>query len=768
MNNTIKILSIAIFTLTINFCSSTEEKAEPTPPVVDSSLKISVIDAFQILAAPEAGKDYAALAKIEAALAKNPAISSDPELRAKAKNLFGSKGFEITCDFKIEEPNESSYVMSGFSSPVQVVPDCAGSQNTVSIELVSEKQVRFKSNESDSDTELKIDLKNKEKNPIYVTALSVKPEENGIRFRAANRYFPRLLENLKKFGVSPENKLIANPARYQFQNRPVAFSRNYEETRDLFFIPDSVNSLKAKNMELSVAPNGIFSMGVEKDGEIMDLIYGHPNGAYSDSMGSTYSTIYVDGNTYKFNQLDSIVFKTANKSEIIAEGKIPGKNITVQQTTVKKSSKENTMLLKYRIINNTSSEISAGVRVLLDTWAGTNDGVPFSIPGVTGKDNTVYENELKFTPNASPVWETYDPNADGIVFLRNTMVGDGLTPPDEVAFASWPSANSSEWEYVTSPERKVTGDSGILSWWNPRKVSSGKELSIATEYSFSSKVSGVNLELVDREKGKAYISLERKNEGIEPITLKYTLSAVGGKILSDSANNSFSFDLKEEERLSRMIPVTIAGNGDVDVTVNETDGKTTKSYPFKVNITGKGASPSIWSSQKYPINYTDARAGLKLKGILINKETGKEIGSTMLAEERISDGQSSYSGLVDTGSFTGSAKVQIEEIDDKPKVTFAELPPPPPMGLAPEESFSLMDDSYKNFGKIVSENAGDYEIELNPNITPALNQILYVVDSKKRIVGKVKIKEIGTARAIAVVNESFVEVNPGMNTATKD
>jgi hypothetical protein len=762
--NTLYSYIILIFSLyNAANCSSGEVKD------TQGSEKKNVISAFQILSSADSGKDDSAARQLERALDSKPELFNDPELIQMASDLFLNKSPVNNCEPSIEEPNEQTYVMNGFESPLKIKLKCSSEDNPVLLQLTSEKSVRFKSKSSSHDSTIKLKIDPKNSSEFEVSGLSMTQAENKILFSTYSRYKPQVVEILKQYRVtSLKGETKFTPLSYQLKSIPTAYSREYEQYVDRMFKPKSVLSLTSKNMAVSIAPNGVFTMGGEEKGTAFDLLYGHPNNAYADSHGTSFTTIKVDDENYKFNELEDIIVKSQSTNEVVIEGKLSKRGIVVQQVFTKNSIRENVFKLSYRVFNKSKADCTVGIRVLLDTWAGDNDGVPFAIPSVTGKEKSIYEEEMKFTSAISPIWETVDTQNRGTIFIRNTMIGDGLNPPDYLIFANWPTAYNTTWEYEPDQGRSITGDSAILAYWNPRALKSGGSYSIATEYSYVKKENKLTLELLDSEKGTALLSIDKTNPSQDPLLLKYTLEISSGKISSDNGTNKLEFTVKEGEKLTRVVPILLQSFGDVTVNITEVEGKKSNKHTFSFTLTGKGSSPGLWTSNKVPVSYVDEKSGLKLKGVFIDSETKKEIGNVSLKESMIGNGKYSYTGEIDIKDYKGRGSVVIEEIEETPKMTFDELPAPPAMGLSSSESYNLMDDKFILTGKIVNEFNGKYEIDLVKGTKTTVNQLLYVIDSNKRIIGKVKIKEINSDKAIASFQESFMDITPGMDSGIRN
>ena len=760
-NILLNLKSFLVIFLLFSYCSTTEKK-ESNNSVTEAK------NVLRELAGSDPSKDSKNSRKLQGIFSEDSSLFNNLELRSLATELFSNKDKETkVCKVSIVEPNtEKTYVMNGFIEPLKLVSGC-GELGNIPILLRSEGAVRFKSKRSNQDNSVRIDTLTNGQAEFDINALSMKPDENIIVIQSASRYDSATIDIIKKLGVEVMSGYVQfNPSSYQIQKTPTAYSRDYDQLGDKLFNPDKLYTLKSKNMNIAIAPNGVFTMGGEDNGKQFDLLYGHPNGAYADSHGTSYTTIKIGNKNYKFGSLDNLSVKSSSPEEVVVEGKVPGMDIFVQQVFQKNISRTNVFQLGYRIFNKSKTDIEGGVRILLDTWAGDNDGVPFAIPGITGKEQSIYEEEISFSSTLSPIWETVDVNQKGTVFIRNTMIGSGLTPPDNVIFSSWPGAYESEWDYFPERGRSVTGDSAILSYWNPKKIKPGSVFSISTEYSYVKKENKIAIELLDSEKGTALFSIDKQPSTANKVQYKLDISQ--GKVITDSGSNLIEYNLKEGEGLTRVVPITLMSTGKVVVTVTETIGSKSNKSEFNFELTGKGSTPSVWSSKKIPVSYTDEKSGLKLKGIFINQDSGKEVASTILKEVSSNNGKFFYTGEIDIKGYEGRGVVQIEEIEDKPKLTFEELPPPPAMGLTGVENYNLLDNSFTLIGKIIGEFNGKYEIELLKNTKPELNQILYVIDPQKRVIGKIKIKEISSEKAFASFQESLLDITPGMDSGVRE
>jgi hypothetical protein len=158
-----------------------------------------------------------------------------------------------------------------------------------------------------------------------------------------------------------------------------------------------------------------------------------------------------------------------------------------------------TCLVRYTLENQDSEPHDVGVRFMLDTFIGANDGVPFYVPGRPEPCNT----QLRFDrPEDVPDYiqalenDTGDLSNPGTVATLQFRVGQGLEPPDRVTLGGWPNDLLSKfgvvgadglktmWEVPVVPMKemerlapriqyKAEPDSAVAIYWGPRTLAAG-------------------------------------------------------------------------------------------------------------------------------------------------------------------------------------------------------------------------------------------------------------------------------------------------------
>jgi len=147
---------------------------------------------------------------------------------------------------------------------------------------------------------------------------------------------------------------------------------------------------------------------------------------------------------------------------------------------------EDTLRVTATIENYGSISHLVGLRFMLDTQVGINDGSPLYAPTVG-----VCTYETQIADVTFNVWKGYDFWPDATITTYCTMI----ILPDMIIFAHWPTAINYEWEYygfdpsrrfytpgyTTSPE----SDSCVLMYYNPTLLEPGEERRIVFYYGVS-------------------------------------------------------------------------------------------------------------------------------------------------------------------------------------------------------------------------------------------------------------------------------------------
>ncbi|GEM_PF-4248426 len=141
------------------------------------------------------------------------------------------------------------------------------------------------------------------------------------------------------------------------------------------------------------------------------------------------------------------------------------------------------------VANTTASAHDVGVRYLLDTKVGANDGAPLSASGVTDPTtgSPVCTHETDIPDPAFDMWYGYDRWPEATL----VAVGTIISHPTRMIFAYWPEAVRYSWHYEPDPERAFytpgettspASDSCVLIYFEIGQVPAGASRSVVTAY----------------------------------------------------------------------------------------------------------------------------------------------------------------------------------------------------------------------------------------------------------------------------------------------
>ncbi|RCW51502.1 MULTISPECIES: hypothetical protein [unclassified Halanaerobium] len=221
------------------------------------------------------------------------------------------------------------------------------------------------------------------------------------------------------------------------------------------------------------------------------LIYGRP------SPWTSYTTLWINNKKYIFGgKTERRAGNNGNYGEIITPPTVEGDSIITrskfgdiiveQILSIVKSSTTglpDTGQIKYRIINNSKEEQKIGLRIMLDTMLGENDGAPFRL----GTD-AVTTDKLYYKKELNNFWQAFDSLAAPQVTSQGTFLGPDVTPPDKVYFADWGSLADGIWDFDFNPGQEFIRkgeyeiDSAIAMFWVPEKIPAGESKTYITKY----------------------------------------------------------------------------------------------------------------------------------------------------------------------------------------------------------------------------------------------------------------------------------------------
>ncbi len=225
------------------------------------------------------------------------------------------------------------------------------------------------------------------------------------------------------------------------------------------------------------------------------LIYGRP------TPWSSYTTIYIDqkpfifgGSSLKTQKRTGTIFNygTFNYHKIINQQIHTSYQFdeveVIQQLSLIRNPMtkiKDTALIKYKINNHSITTKNVGLRLMLDTKLGQNDGAPFRI----GSESIT--SEIMFEKNKiQDYWQTFDsltsPNVIAQGILRNFT--HNISPPDRLILSNWGSLIDQPWDFNYQKGRpfirsdEIEKDTALALYWDSTTIHPNSSIIHSTAY----------------------------------------------------------------------------------------------------------------------------------------------------------------------------------------------------------------------------------------------------------------------------------------------
>lgn len=222
------------------------------------------------------------------------------------------------------------------------------------------------------------------------------------------------------------------------------------------------------------------------------LVYGRP------IPWTSYTTLWKNGEYHVFGGFTGRrAGREANYGEVIQSPQVKGNAISTisefdsgimveQLLTIVKSSTTglyDSVEIKYNVQNKGTERQKIGLRIMLDTMLGENDGAPFRF----GED-AVTADQLYYQKQLPEFWLAFDSLSNPNVTSQGTFTAEQANPPDRVNLADWGSLADGVWDFDFNPgedflrKGEYEIDSAIAMYWTPEILEPGQEINYTTYY----------------------------------------------------------------------------------------------------------------------------------------------------------------------------------------------------------------------------------------------------------------------------------------------
>jgi len=149
-----------------------------------------------------------------------------------------------------------------------------------------------------------------------------------------------------------------------------------------------------------------------------------------------------------------------------------------------------TCLVWYQVTNYGNAAQKVGLRFMLDTYIGANDGVPFTAPGVKGfiDDKKEFKSD-EIPPYLEAVENPDDPQDPGTIArlgLKDLhLPGVELEPLDEVMVTRFPGNFNQRWNVPLESMKEGKPDSAVILYWPIKEMEPNDVRNMAFTYGLS-------------------------------------------------------------------------------------------------------------------------------------------------------------------------------------------------------------------------------------------------------------------------------------------
>ncbi|MEA4882852.1 MAG: cohesin domain-containing protein [Clostridia bacterium] len=246
-------------------------------------------------------------------------------------------------------------------------------------------------------------------------------------------------------------------------------------------------------------PNEAGRFGVETTGgdprnsgdDGLPLIYGRP------TPWTSYTTVKIDDTDWVFGGKttrragragrygEAVEAPKASGDKIVCSYRLGDILVTQELSFVKSPTTRyaDTARVHYTVENVGNMTRSVGLRVLLDTMLGANDGAP-----LRAGESAIITDTILSGSEIPDYWQAFDSIVDPSITSQATMIGGELTPPSRVSFSNWGNYADRLWDAQMEAgkpfkrELEADLDSAAAMYWDPAFLAPGEVRHYVTYY----------------------------------------------------------------------------------------------------------------------------------------------------------------------------------------------------------------------------------------------------------------------------------------------
>jgi hypothetical protein len=268
---------------------------------------------------------------------------------------------------------------------------------------------------------------------------------------------------------------------------PVSFSQPGPDTP----YTDLVDSEPRLGIEFSSEARFGLSMLKEHDPEVPERL---KRLTYDDHGSSNNTCIRLDGQENLFGRRPGRWVKKLEKAKYrqrwTCVWEYPERVVVTQvvELVPGQSRLLDTVLVHYTLENRSNLPHKVGLRFLLDTFIGANDGVPFRIPGRSDFLETMEDFDQKQVPDYVQAWERPDLKDPGTIAhlgLKGIDLPDvDIEPIESMSICKYPGNADERWKWARTPinDTPEKKDSCVVLYWADRDMPVNERRDMAFTY----------------------------------------------------------------------------------------------------------------------------------------------------------------------------------------------------------------------------------------------------------------------------------------------
>lgn len=346
---------------------------------------------------------------------------------------------------------------------------------------------------------------------------------------------------------------------------------------------------------VTLGADGRFSAGAFPDASgapttgSYTLLYGWP------STGTSYTTLRVDDADVVYGSAAGTFTQSPNgggSADDVSAWRSGDLSVTqtVGLAANPLTGRNDTAKITYKVTNTGTAAHRVGSRVMLDTDVNSNDGAPFRVPG-TGSVTTEKDFSGAAVPNNFTVFQNL---ADATHIAGAVLSGAAATPPDRLVIGQWRGLHDSPWDYTTTPDAPITGDSAYAAYWTPAALAAGQSRTYTTYYGLGDVTVDLTPPVALGVDGPTALSASGAGYTPNPFVVTATLSNETATPASDvRATLNLPAGLTAREATTRVVGDLPVGSGEriVSWTVTAAPQTRATTLDYSVTATTTGVAP---------------------------------------------------------------------------------------------------------------------------------------------------------------------------------